>query len=243
MEEKLITDFFNEENSHWWHINKRSLIKESIGKKKAAVLVLGIGGGLLCKELINSGHNVNGIDIFYPSCRFASEQFKIKTIVADLEAGIPCESNRFDVIILADVLEHIAFESGLLGEMRRCLKAGGEAIITVPAYEHMWSYWDERLSHKRRYELKSLRQKITAAGFSIKKISYFNSLLYPAVFLFRKIASLSGRNYRKSGSDFKTSSSKWLTGIALKYYVLERAFLKHFNLPFGLSILAVCSKQ
>ncbi|MDD5355730.1 MAG: class I SAM-dependent methyltransferase, partial [Candidatus Omnitrophica bacterium] len=147
----------------------------------------------------------------------------------------------FDLNIIADVLEHLDNDKQLLVETFSCLKTNGMVIITVPAYQHMWSYWDERLNHKRRYSLATIKKKVSESGLIVTKASYFNMLLYPFVYIYRIIFHWPKSRYSKK-SDFSVFSSSIATGQVFFYYILERFLLKIIDLPFGLSIFVVGRK-
>jgi SAM-dependent methyltransferase len=242
VEERLLVDFFEEEKSHWWHIAKRTLIKSFIQGDHLNILVCGIGGGMICQELKKSGHRVVGIDISRASCEYAHKQMGIPVINGDLEMLLPFIKEYFDIVVIADVLEHLDNDSQLLKEISLCLKPRGLVFITVPAYQHMLSIWDKRLQHKRRYSLTDINKKIFESGLSIKKVSYFHMLLYPFVYLYRKTLNLS-KDGDSAKSDFSIFPSRLVTVLAGCYYCLERFLLKVVNLPFGLSIFVVGVKH
>jgi SAM-dependent methyltransferase len=242
MDEQLLADFFTEEKKHWWHIAKRALINQFIKGKNLNILVAGVGGGMICDELRMSGHHVIGMDISPVSCEYANRKGDIPIINGDLEKPLPFTKESFDLVIIADVLEHLDNDNHLLAEAFLCLKSQGSVIITVPAYPHMWSSWDRRLHHKRRYSLAAIKRKVNEAGLKIYKASYYNMLLYPLVYIYRIILSLpEGECPEKS--DFTVFHNKLVSGFFVFYYFLERFFLKIGNLPFGLSIFVVGIKH
>jgi len=201
-----------------------------------------VGGGMICDELKEAGHNVVGIDISQASCEYVGKKIGVRVIEGDLEKPLIFEKESFDLIIVADLLEHLTNERQFLNEARRCLKPDASIIITVPAYMHMWSSWDIRLEHKRRYSLNYLKNELVEMGFSIKKISYFHALLYPFVYVYRKILRLpKGRNSKKS--DFAVLPNRAVSGFFMGYYAVERSLLNFVDLPFGLSIFAVGIKH
>lgn len=238
MEDRLLLDSFTEESTHWWHRAKRILIKGFIGRKHSKILVAGIGGGLLCEELKQAGHDVTGLDISQVACEYVSKKTGIPVIRADLEVPLPLAENYFDFIILADVLEHLERDKQLLRKVFLSLKPKGAVIITVPAYQHMFSLWDRRLGHKRRYSLSAIKKEVIDSGLSIQKASYYHTLLYPCVYLYRKLFRLPKQG-KKGGSDFSVFSGRPAAFLFAAYYHLERLLLKIADLPFGLSILVV----
>lgn len=87
--------------------------------------------------------------------------------------------NEFDVIGAFGVLEHIDNEEWAIKQMYQAAKSGGGIIITVPQHQWLWSIQDEMACHKRRYARKELVRKIESAGFQVKWVTSFVSLLLP----------------------------------------------------------------
>ena len=139
MEEKLVVDFFSEEKKHWWHIAKRALVRQYITGNNLNILVAGVGGGMICEELTLAGHNVAGIDISAVSCEYVNKRLGVPVVEGDLEDPLPFSKDSFDIIIIADVLEHLHNDKKLLAEAFSRLRHKGMIIITAPAYPHMWS--------------------------------------------------------------------------------------------------------
>ncbi len=238
MDQELLKDLFEEENTHWWHAAKRKLIWEFLPKGHGRVLVMGIGGGLLCHELAKT-FDVVALDISLMACRHLKNTYGLDAIECDLNDGLPFVKEIFDVIIIADVLEHILDDRKLLADIRRCLVRGGVLLLTVPAYTHMWSNWDERLHHYRRYEYRELRALISSEDFKIKRITFFNTLIYPAALIRRKFFKAGV----KGDSDFKISQGGALMNSLMGYYyAVERWWLKFGSIPFGLSLF-VCAQK
>ena len=79
-----------------------------------------------------------------------------------------------DSIIYVNVLEHIADDEGELEAVRRTLSESGRVFIFVPALKWLFSTFDERVGHVRRYSKSELEQKLHRAGFKILSSSYFD---------------------------------------------------------------------
>lgn len=93
---------------------------------------------------------------------------------------------EFDVIGAFDVIEHIAEDEAVLGEMYRAVRRGGGVLLTVPQHPFLWSEYDARAHHVRRYTASDLRQKLARAGFEIVRMTSFVSILLPLMMLSRR---------------------------------------------------------
>ncbi|MDH4228066.1 MAG: class I SAM-dependent methyltransferase [Deltaproteobacteria bacterium] len=77
---------------------------------------------------------------------------------------------KFDVIVLSEVIEHIEFMDGmkLLRELRGLLKAGGRLIVSTPNLNHPNRYWDS--DHRTPYRYEELAGALLWAGFDVTKL-------------------------------------------------------------------------
>ncbi len=100
------------------------------------ILDLGCSSGLLAEQLRARGHTVVGVDIEeHPGARGRLDEF----VCADLSTGIPAEvTGTFDVVLAADVLEHVADPSVLLRGAAERLRPGGSMIACVPNISHWY---------------------------------------------------------------------------------------------------------
>ncbi len=96
--------------------------------------------------------------------------------------------NHLDGIYLIDVLEHLEDDRAFLTKFHQKLKAGGKLFIYVPARMELFSAFDTKIGHFRRYHKKELKSKLTEAGFSIQVLRYHEILGYLAAY-FNKLFS------------------------------------------------------
>ncbi len=61
------------------------------------------------------------------------------------------------------------------------LRPGGSMLITVPAFDSLWSRHGERHHHERRYVRAGLRRRASDAGLTPVEVTYFNSVLFPLI--------------------------------------------------------------
>jgi 2-polyprenyl-3-methyl-5-hydroxy-6-metoxy-1,4-benzoquinol methylase len=96
------------------------------------ILDVGAGHGAVGAELVRRGYVVHGIEIAEEA--LASLRARgIEPIAADISQPLPVRE-RYDVVLLLDVLEHVFDPVGLLAEAARVLAPGGAVILTVPLY-------------------------------------------------------------------------------------------------------------
>ena len=69
---------------------------------------------------------------------------------------LPLPDDRFDFAVCLDVIEHIDDDLRALRELHRVVRPGGTLLVTVPAYQWLWSEHDVINHHKRRYTRKTL---------------------------------------------------------------------------------------
>jgi len=95
----------------------------------ARILDAGCGEGVLVEEYATKGRTIEGLDLNY-----ASESVRQGDILC-----MPYEGGRFDVVLLLDVFEHLAYadQPKALQEIRRVLKPGGWLLISVPNMAHL----------------------------------------------------------------------------------------------------------
>jgi SAM-dependent methyltransferase len=234
--------FFEIQKKHWWFVTKKEIVLEAIEEylhKHGApkVLDIGCGSGLMLNALEDAGQTF-GMDMSDDAISFSKEIFKGKVEKGLLPDQIPYDENYFDLIVALDVIEHIDRDVDSLRAIRSRIVENGKAIITVPAYMFLWSAFDELNEHKRRYTLTELNTKLLQAGFKVEKISYFNTILFPAVFVVRMLNNILGRN----GASDVDMPSQPVNYILKKIFGIEKLLLKFINLPFGVSILAVVRK-
>jgi len=241
MRRDLYPELYRVENSHWWHRQKRRVIHQLIRRynpQTGKVLDVGCGAGKILWELQQLGWQSFGVDTVLNQGRKRGLDIK-KT---DLQTQpLPYPANHFDLVICLDTLEHMANDRRLAAEMARVAKPGGIIIISVPAYQWLFSDWDSMLGHFRRYTKKTLLRSTVKSGLKLKFASYFFSfLLLPAVFV--RLIKIIIR--QKQQSDFAADPLPILThGVVGFFGSLELLWLNRLAIPFGLSLAGVFEKK
>ena len=106
------------------------------GRPPLRILDVGCGPGWLAAALTEAGHTVVGVDIAEADgVRDRMSRF----VQADLSQGIPdAVGDDFDLVIGADVIEHLADPAELLGDMASRVHAHGSVIASVPNISHWY---------------------------------------------------------------------------------------------------------
>jgi SAM-dependent methyltransferase len=180
-----------------------------------------------------------GLDVSDEAIKFSKEIFTGQVEKGILPDQIPYEKNYFDLITALDVIEHVDQDVDSLKAIRSCLSPDGKAIITVPAYMFLWSAFDEMNQHKRRYTLNELHKKLEQAEFFVEKISYYNTLLFPLVYIVRTLNNF----FKRDGSSDVDLPNKALNYTLEKIFMIEKYLLRVVNLPYGVSIVAVVANR
>jgi len=191
-------------------------------------------------EYFNNRNWSVGVD-FSPLALVFSGRRGIKRLVqADVE-HLPIAAESFDLVTALDLAEHVEHDEVLFAEAYRVLKPGGCFVLTVPAHPYLWSEHDEALYHFRRYRRAEFCARIRQAGFRVTRLSYSITFTFPVIVCFRWL-----QRFRAKSSRPKThliTLPRWANRLILATVEAEAFLLKWFDLPFGVTLLAVAEKQ
>ena len=153
------------------------------------VLEVGCGTGNVLRALTEAcpGGTVIGMDLFADGLQFARARMP-KALLVRGDALHPPFADRFEIVGMFDVLEHLEDDLAVLRALRLLITDGGSLIMTVPAGRALWSYFDEASRHVRRYEIDELKDKLTKTGFEVEFLSPYMGILYPVLWLGRRLA-------------------------------------------------------
>ena len=105
-------------------------------RQPAKVLDLGCADGALGQRIRTLGHHVTGVDVD----RFDGVEERLDDFIqADLEHGIPDSvGSGYDIVLCADVIEHVRDPRQLLHDAGKLVAAGGSVIASVPNFGHWY---------------------------------------------------------------------------------------------------------
>jgi len=220
--------------NNWWYVGRKTLLKhiisDEISKKDLSILEIGPGTGVNIEVLQNYGKvDLLEVDSYFIELIENNTSLKINEIFDDFSKI----KTKYDLIIFLDVLEHIDNFDSFLNNLRQILKSDGVAIMSVPAYQALFSKHDEELHHFRRYNWNMIQDQIKNK-FVLKKRFGYNYILLPIRFIQIKLI-------KKPKSE---TTVNLVLNFALKLVIyLEVLFLKiGLNPKFGLSLFAILKK-
>jgi SAM-dependent methyltransferase len=242
MDERLMKTMLDVDEHHWWYRGRRRIIRAELERlplpSGARVLDAGCGSGRTLEELREYGA-VYGIELSPDAAEVARGRGDFDVRIGRLE-DLPWEAATFDLITCLDVIEHTPDDGVTLTELRRVSKPGGWLLVTVPAYQALWSAHDEANHHYRRYSRGTLRSAAVQAGWQVQRMTSFNSLLLAPAAAVRLAQRRRMRQPHATYTPDLQLGPTWLNGALERPLRLEARWLAHGGtLPAGLSLLTV----
>ena len=229
MEAELERRTLAAEDEHWWYRGRRSIVRDSAQRLHSGgeLLDAGCGGGAVMAALAGVGP-ITAVEPSPLSRERALGRGVGDVVDATLEE-LPFADGRYALATCLDVLEHTDDDRVCLAELRRVVRPGGAAIVTVPAHPRLWSRHDDLNHHRRRYTRRSLRTAAEGAGWRVARLTHFNSILLPVAVVARPLD-------RGDGLGIPPAPINRALQATLE---LERlAIARGVSFPAGLSLLA-----
>lgn len=225
---------------HWWFRGRRRVLVDLLRDHAAArsgplrILDYGCGTGGNSPSYVPFGQ-VCGIEPDAEAIHLAGSRGGA-ILCRATGTDLPFRPGSFDVVVASDVLEHIDDDARAVGEVARVLRPGGAFIFSVPAHPWLFGPHDAALFHRRRYVERGLRHLVEGTGLRIRRLSYWNSTLFPLYCAHRLFGQF--RATQSAHSDLHALprlANELLAGLL----AVEAALLRRFRLPWGLSLVGV----
>lgn len=231
------------EENHWWFVGRRELFARLLAKeigdgRDLRVLDIGTSTGTNLRMLKELGYRqVTGLDASPEAARHCEQKGLGRVELGDV-CAMPFADHSFDIVLATDIIEHVDDDLLALREIRRVLRPGGRALITVPAFASLWGPQDTLAHHKRRYLRTPLRDLVTRAGFGIRRCFYFNYILFAPIWLARRILRVIKPNL-SSENEINTPA---VNGILKFLFRIDVRTAEWLSPPLGVSILALVER-
>ena len=226
----LVNNFNN-----WWYKGRKEILKYLITKENfefpIKILEIGPGVGVNIEILQDFGEvDILEVDGYFIELINNNKKIKVKEIYKNFGEI----NKKYDLIVFLDVLEHIEDPYVFLNKINNVLQDNGVGILSVPAYQGLFSDHDVILQHFRRYNWQTLKNEL-AENFKITKRIGYNFLLLPIRFIQIKII-------KSVVSD--TTVNSFINKVLTLIVKFEVTLLKmNVNLKMGLSLFAVFRKK
>ena len=154
----------------------------------------------------------------------------------------------YDGVLMFDVLEHLPDDEAVLGHVHAALPQGGLLMLTVPAFQFLWSPWDDMEKHKRRYTRPDLTALLERTGFEVERATYFFMPLFFAASAVKGLRAARNALTTPPPPGDITDMAEAKGGAVLNSLMLgvlspERPWLSRFPLPLGTSLMAIARRR
>jgi 2-polyprenyl-3-methyl-5-hydroxy-6-metoxy-1,4-benzoquinol methylase len=208
------------------------------------VLDVGCGDGFISRGLFGTLRNkdVTAVDI-----NLSDEWIRVLTTLSQgmrFQREMPAEGERYDLILLLDVIEHIEADREFLADLvTGHLSPKGKVMITAPAFQSIYGRHDDFLGHYRRYNHNGMMKLTASCGLTVLSSGYlFFSLLLPKLVIY-KLLNLGYDtegvgNWRKG----KVVTALFETLFNIDNSLLIQAARLGIRIP-GLTVWTLCEKR
>ncbi len=199
---------------------------------------IGCGNGILRNQLeLATQWTIDGGDLDIEALR-SNKEGKGSLFLYDIAERKEEFRNKYDFLVLYDVLEHIENPAQFLEACLFHLKKGGYLFINVPALENLMSGYDKANGHFRRYTKKSLEVELINIGLRLLDMRYWGFSLLPLLYLRKLLIPISKDYEQNIHKGFKPPNSL-INNILKMSMNIETALFKRVLLGTSVSAVAI----
>lgn len=236
------SDSYNEmyslEENNWWYKSRRELVLkllEKNTKQKNKIIDFGCGTGKILETLHEKGYFCYGTDDSETAINFCKKR-GVNATLLNSRADKKSMASDFDTALLLDVLEHVKNEKEVLNQIKKRVKKNGLFIVTVPAFNWLFSTEDIVYQHYRRYTKKETVMLLKSNGFLIEHAFYWGGFLFPLTATVKILLKLK----KKPKESQLELLPEFFNSLALAVMRIENWFhARNIHLPFGTSVLVI----
>ncbi|MCW0920352.1 class I SAM-dependent methyltransferase [Pseudomonas sp. RG1] len=222
-------------DEHWYYCCKAAATRRLLGDMPIRrILDVGAGSGFFSHHLLThtDAHEAWCVDISYPadsSATSAGKPVHYRRSIDSIDA---------DLVLLMDVLEHVDDDLGLLKSYVDKVPSGSRFLMTVPAFQFLWSGHDDFLEHKRRYTLAQFETLAGDAGLTVQRGAYYFGAVFPIAAALRLMPQ--GSPIAQPQSQLKRHHP-WVNSVLKTLCRLELPLMGRNRLA-GLSVFVLAQK-
>jgi hypothetical protein len=225
--------------SHWYYVSKGRALIDLIAERRFDELVdVGAGSGVFSRLLLEQEicDRALCVDSNYQGDSDAVHDGKPLLMRRELNG------HSGSAVLMMDVLEHVADDAALLQQYTDPLPAGGIVVVTVPAFQFLWSGHDVFLEHYRRYRISDVEKLLREAGLEIVEGRYFFGFLFPLADGMRLLDRLLMLFMDRPKASALKQAPGWLNTLLIKLHDFERISVFKVNRLAGVSVLVLARK-
>lgn len=226
------------EDTYWWFVGKNRLVLSLVDRfipkvDRPRILEVGCGTGGLLARLAQRGDAV-GVDPS-PLALQACDNRGLEAREAYLPDRIPFPPGSFDVVVASEVIEHVEDDRASVRALVDLLSPGGLLVLTVPAFQWLWSRHDTANHHHRRYTTRRLASLLDGLDTERLVLSYSNFAAFPAMAASRIVSKALARS--DDTADARIRPLPAFINVPMReLFALEGRIIPHVRLPFGGSV-------
>lgn len=233
------------ERDHWWFAGMRAVYAALLSGLRlpgnAKILDVGCGTGFNLGWLGRLGR-AYGLDASVAALPYLG-QLRQERIVLGSGEALPFAADTFHLACALGVIEHIDDDAAVLAQMRRVLAPGGHVLLSTSAHPWLWSQHDEACRHKRRYTINGFSSLLEQAGFAVKRLSYCNFFLFPAICAVVGLEKLRPAPKAPDDDSHYLRLPPWpVNGLIKALFACEAAWLRTRDLPAGVGLVCLAQK-
>ena len=222
--------------THWYYVSKGRALRKILGAIRVdEVLDVGAGSGVFSRQLIDAGvcQRAVCVDPAYREVRtekYHGHQIRFVHAV---------NQHSHKLVIMMDVLEHVDDDVALLRDYTAGLPSDASVLITVPAFQFLWSGHDVFLEHRRRYTRTSIERVVKAANLEVIRCRYFYGLLFPIIAAVRLRDKMLYRHNKLEAKSALRQYPPLLNAALTRIHDFERVTLFPLNTIAGATIFCL----
>jgi SAM-dependent methyltransferase len=245
--EHLLRATARAEARHFWFRGFRAFVtplltRAAAGRTRARLLDCGCGTGANV-EWLDAFGRAYGFDLSETGLRIGREAGRTRLARATVTA-VPFPTASIDIVTSFDVLYSLQDrdENTAIAEMYRLLKPDGFAIVNVAAMPVLRGDHSVLSREIRRYSRGDLRARMERAGFVVERLTYTNATLFLPLAIVRLLQRRRGLRREGETESEITVPPAPINAIMTVVMRIEALWLRHFDAPFGSSLLCLARK-
>jgi len=254
-EEENFTQLLRMQRDHFWYVGRHRFILHALRRSirgKEGLRAIDLGGG--CGGWLAYLHRgQSGVFIELALADSSLEALnRAAPVVGDFAARYHIDlyglgwKNRWDVVFLLDVLEHLEDDGGVLRQIHAAMRPGGLLFVTTPALEIFRSYNDDLVHHLRRYTRSHFARLASSSSLKLLRSRYFMFFLSPLLLARRwkpaAVAAMTRDEIRNLLARTHSVPPALLNRPLSAIFSLETPLGWYVPFPWGSSILGVFEK-